>query len=401
MLDSDRPSDRRHRRRPHPRNRPAVRRRGHADPRRPPQRHRPGRRGRRPHPLRPDRRQPPGGRARNRARNTRPRRRPARRRPPIASMATICTPIWDRETYLDPSCVKVVRSADGRALYFSRRSIPCHRDGEPDPGVEPLGYLHLGLYAYRRDFLLRLAQLPPSPLELAERLEQLRVLESGEPIALGIVAAATPGIDTPEDYRRFLDRWRSREGRPPDSSRDRRIERAVATDPIRPDSVRIPSMTTPLDSDSASISEPPPLACLVLHGLGGGPYEAQPLTEAIQAAESTSRLRSTPATKVPGLGCPAPCGLSGTKPPVPPSIASNRSMERAASPSRAFPQEERWDCTWPRATCRSPGASGSLSRRPTPMVLRASTRTLSALDRSDHSRDSPTNLGRFRPSSSG
>lgn len=132
---------------------------------------------------------------------------------PHLLMATLCTPIRDRDTYLDPACVKVVLAADGRALYFSRRPIPCHRDGEPDPSVTPLAYLHLGLYAYRRDFLLRLSQLPPSSLEQAERLEQLRVLELGESIAVGVVPAATAGIDTPEDYRRFLDRWRSREGR--------------------------------------------------------------------------------------------------------------------------------------------------------------------------------------------
>ncbi|QDV36496.1 3-deoxy-manno-octulosonate cytidylyltransferase [Tautonia plasticadhaerens] len=132
---------------------------------------------------------------------------------PSSPMATICTPIRDRETYLDPSCVKVVRSPTGRALYFSRRPIPCHRDGEPDPSTGPLGFLHLGLYAYRREFLLRLATLPPSPLELAERLEQLRVLEAGEPIAVGVVPHAPAGIDTPEDYRAFLSRWRARDGR--------------------------------------------------------------------------------------------------------------------------------------------------------------------------------------------
>lgn len=128
---------------------------------------------------------------------------------PTAPMATLCTPIVDRETYLDPSCVKVVTSTTGRALYFSRRSIPCHRDGEPDGTAGPIALLHLGLYAYRRDFLLRLATMPPSPLERAEKLEQLRVLEAGFPIALGVVPTAAVGIDTPEDYRRFVDRWRA------------------------------------------------------------------------------------------------------------------------------------------------------------------------------------------------
>ena len=79
----------------------------------------------------------------------------------------------------------------------------------------PLGLLHLGLYAYRRDFLLGLDALPPSPLEQAERLEQLRVLEAGFPIAVGLVDEPSVGVDTPEDYRRFVERWRSRPGRGP------------------------------------------------------------------------------------------------------------------------------------------------------------------------------------------
>jgi 3-deoxy-manno-octulosonate cytidylyltransferase (CMP-KDO synthetase) len=123
---------------------------------------------------------------------------------PDAPMATLATPIHDESIYRDPACVKVVMSRRGRALYFSRSPIPTHREGLPAP---PLGYLHLGLYAYRRDFLLRLATLPPTPLEQAEKLEQLRVLESGLPIAVGIVEDRSVGIDTPEDYRRFVDRW--------------------------------------------------------------------------------------------------------------------------------------------------------------------------------------------------
>ena len=123
-------------------------------------------------------------------------------------------PRSDRESiYRDPSCVKVVCSRRGRALYFSRSPIPCYRDGLPDPATAapPIAYLHLGLYAYRRDFLLALASLPPSPLEAAEKLEQLRVLEAGYPIAVGIVDEPSIGIDTPEDYRRFVERWRMRQ----------------------------------------------------------------------------------------------------------------------------------------------------------------------------------------------
>ena len=125
-----------------------------------------------------------------------------------APMATLATPIRDEAVYRDPSSVKVVRSRAGRALYFSRSPIPHHRDETPDFAADPpAALLHLGLYAYRRDFLLSLGQLPPSPLESAEKLEQLRVLEAGHPIALGIVQERSVGIDTPDDYRRFVERW--------------------------------------------------------------------------------------------------------------------------------------------------------------------------------------------------
>jgi 3-deoxy-manno-octulosonate cytidylyltransferase (CMP-KDO synthetase) len=132
-----------------------------------------------------------------------------------APMATLATSIRDEAIYRDPACVKVVCSARGRALYFSRSPIPCHRDGLPDPesSPRPIAYLHLGLYAYRREFLLSIGSLPPSPLEAAEKLEQLRVLDAGYPIAVGIVEEASVGIDTPEDYRRFVERWRARGGR--------------------------------------------------------------------------------------------------------------------------------------------------------------------------------------------
>ncbi|MGP0068212.1 MAG: 3-deoxy-manno-octulosonate cytidylyltransferase [Isosphaeraceae bacterium] len=133
---------------------------------------------------------------------------------PESPMATLATPIRSESVYRDPSCVKVVCSRRGRALYFSRSPIPCHRDGLPEPtsSTPPVAYLHLGLYAYRREFLLGLGSLPPSPLEAAEKLEQLRVLEAGYPIAVGVVDEPSIGIDTPEDYQRFVERWRLREG---------------------------------------------------------------------------------------------------------------------------------------------------------------------------------------------
>lgn len=130
---------------------------------------------------------------------------------PEAPMATLATPITLDSVHHDPSCVKVVMNGRGRALYFSRAPIPFHRD----PAVGPLGFLHLGIYAYRRDFLLGLARLPQSPLESAEKLEQLRVLEAGFPIAVGVVDEPSIGIDTPDDYRRFVERWRG--GRAADS----------------------------------------------------------------------------------------------------------------------------------------------------------------------------------------
>ncbi len=127
-----------------------------------------------------------------------------------APMATLATPIRDIAVYRDPSCVKVVCSRRDRALYFSRSPIPFHRDGLPEPAaaITPVAYLHLGLYAYRREFLLAISSLPRSPLEAAEKLEQLRVLEAGHPIAIGIVDEPSIGIDTPEDYRRFVERWK-------------------------------------------------------------------------------------------------------------------------------------------------------------------------------------------------
>ncbi len=116
-----------------------------------------------------------------------------------------------RFTETRPAWLAVACSAArGGPSITPRSPIPFHRDGLPDASAAATGiaYLHLGLYAYRRDFLLALASLPPSPLEAAEKLEQLRVLDAGFPIAVGIVDEPSVGIDTPEDYRRFVARWR-------------------------------------------------------------------------------------------------------------------------------------------------------------------------------------------------
>jgi len=133
-------------------------------------------------------------------------------RNPAAVMSTLATPIRRRAQFEDPACVKVVFDSRGRALYFSRSPIPHprHWDDAYLTSNPPSFYQHVGLYAYRRDFLLQLATMPPSPLEQLEKLEQLRVLEAGYDIIVGVVDEPTCGIDTPEDYRAFVERTRSR-----------------------------------------------------------------------------------------------------------------------------------------------------------------------------------------------
>jgi 3-deoxy-manno-octulosonate cytidylyltransferase (CMP-KDO synthetase) len=126
---------------------------------------------------------------------------------PHASIATLATPLRDVERLLDPNCVKVVRGADGRALYFSRAAIPHAREGWGDTLMAAYWH-HIGLYAYRRDFLLRFAALPPGDLERLERLEQLRALEHGHTIVVGHADHAAVGIDTRADYDAFVRRWR-------------------------------------------------------------------------------------------------------------------------------------------------------------------------------------------------
>lgn len=125
-------------------------------------------------------------------------------RPPVhgesAPMSTLATPLLEGEAEKS-QVVKVVCDAHGRALYFSRSPIP---SGEKTEDGEPEGLRHIGLYAYRRDFLLELAAMMPTPLEKREKLEQLRVLENGYRIQVGRVEARESMIevDTPDDLRR-------------------------------------------------------------------------------------------------------------------------------------------------------------------------------------------------------
>lgn len=129
-----------------------------------------------------------------------------------AVMSTLATPIRERARLEDPSCVKVVCDDCSRALYFSRAPIPFARNWDDALLTsEPASFhQHIGLYAYRRDFLLQIASLPRAAIEKIENLEQLRVLAAGYDIAVGVIDEPTIGIDTPEDYRAFVKRWQAR-----------------------------------------------------------------------------------------------------------------------------------------------------------------------------------------------
>jgi 3-deoxy-manno-octulosonate cytidylyltransferase (CMP-KDO synthetase) len=124
-------------------------------------------------------------------------------------MATLAAPIRDLLTYQDPNCVKVVRADDGRALYFSRAPIPFFRDGSPTLRTTSV-LQHIGIYAYRRDFLMQLVRMPMHELETLEKLEQLRVLARGFPIQVALTDRVSRGVDTYDDYRHFVKQFRDR-----------------------------------------------------------------------------------------------------------------------------------------------------------------------------------------------
>lgn len=122
------------------------------------------------------------------------------------ALGTLATPFASLADFRDPNKVKVVCDSTGRALYFSRSPIPYERDarGNGEETFARRGALwHLGLYAYKASFLKAFAQLPPGRLEQLEKLEQLRALENGYPIAVGETADRGFGIDCPEDVRVF------------------------------------------------------------------------------------------------------------------------------------------------------------------------------------------------------
>ena len=126
---------------------------------------------------------------------------------PQVPMATLAAPIRERAKLSDPACVKVVFDDQHRALYFSRSLIPYPREPVSDERLTadpPLFFQHLGIYAYRRDFLLEYAGQPRASLERLESLEQLRALQGGHTILVGVVPHGSVGIDTPEDYAEFV-----------------------------------------------------------------------------------------------------------------------------------------------------------------------------------------------------
>jgi 3-deoxy-manno-octulosonate cytidylyltransferase (CMP-KDO synthetase) len=118
-----------------------------------------------------------------------------------ADMSTLCTPIHDRAEFTNPNVVKVVADGQGRALYFSRASIPWSRDGDATNPHEALR--HIGVYGYRVGTLKSLSAAPPCDLEKVEKLEQLRALWLGMSVAVGVAREVPgPSVDTPEDLQR-------------------------------------------------------------------------------------------------------------------------------------------------------------------------------------------------------
>ncbi len=131
---------------------------------------------------------------------------------PSIEMGTLAREITDPAETADPNVVKVVLDARGFALYFSRAPIPWDRDGWAGRTelaaltASPGRYKHIGLYVYRRDFLLAYAALPQTPLEQQEKLEQLRALEHGRRIRVAVTAHDSLGVDMPDDLGKILQR---------------------------------------------------------------------------------------------------------------------------------------------------------------------------------------------------
>jgi len=127
-----------------------------------------------------------------------------------AAMSTLASRVISPEEVKDPNCVKVVLDNDGYALYFSRSQIPFVRDNYECGKGNGIEFLrHLGIYGYRRDFLLRYGSLLPSELEMAEKLEQLRALSNGYKIKVAITDYVSCGINTRNDLMKFIERHKN------------------------------------------------------------------------------------------------------------------------------------------------------------------------------------------------
>jgi 3-deoxy-manno-octulosonate cytidylyltransferase (CMP-KDO synthetase) len=133
---------------------------------------------------------------------------------PVLKMGTLKTRIKSLHDFLSPNVVKVVTGADGCALYFSRSPLPFFRDKWQDLKDESfrngklLCYKHVGLYVYRRDFLLQYAAMPQTFLEISEKLEQLRAIENGTRIRVVETEFESIGVDTPDDLAKAQERYR-------------------------------------------------------------------------------------------------------------------------------------------------------------------------------------------------
>jgi 3-deoxy-manno-octulosonate cytidylyltransferase (CMP-KDO synthetase) len=125
-------------------------------------------------------------------------------------MATLAADFQNREQIANPDIVKVLIDCSGRAIYFSRLPIPYDRE-QSGVGKIKNYFRHMGIYAYRKQFLLRITALPQTKLEKIEKLEQLRVIENGFPILVGKVKHVCAGIDTPQQYAEFVKRQKAKE----------------------------------------------------------------------------------------------------------------------------------------------------------------------------------------------
>ncbi len=125
---------------------------------------------------------------------------------PDCSMATLAADFQTSQQITDPNIVKVITNCSGRAIYFSRSLIPYDRE-TAGTGNPKLYLRHIGIYAYRKNFLMKITSLPQTPLEKTEKLEQLRAIENGFEILVGKVKHSCDGIDTPQQYADFVARY--------------------------------------------------------------------------------------------------------------------------------------------------------------------------------------------------